>query len=125
MKIIVTSLSILFCAFTMNVVAQTAKKATKIQKQTVVNERAETPKVKAKKDKEMVEKNIQVLVEAIQKEEKNLAEIQAQKNDPANSNNQMDEAIKASENKINEMTEKLKEENKKLKELDKVINEKE
>lgn len=125
MKIIVTSLSILFCAFTMNVSAQTAKKATKIQKQTAVNERAETPKVKAKKDKEMVEKNIQTLVEAIQKEKKNLSELKAQKESGSNQNNQIDEAIKTSENKMLKMTERLKEENKKLKELDKIINEKE
>lgn len=84
-------------------------------------DRAANAKIQAKKDKEVVENNIQTMVEEIQKEEKNLAEIQAQKNDPANSDNKVDEAIKNSENKINEMTEKLKKENNKLKELQKII----
>lgn len=84
-------------------------------------DRAANAKVQAKKDKEVVEKNIQTMVEEIQKEEKNLEEIQAQKNDSANNDNKVDEAIKNSENKINEMTEKLKKENNKLKELQKII----
>lgn len=147
MKIIVTSLSILFCAFTMNVTAQTAKtvkKAEKIEKTEKTNkgnaygknkgdlkgkefgqDRAANAKIQAKKDKEVVENNIETLVKEIQNEEKNLTEVKAQKDPANNQNNQVDEAIKASENKIKEMTEKLKEQNNKLKELDKIINEKE
>src|SRR5690554_1491157 len=115
MKIIVTSLSILFCAFTMNVTAQTAKtlkKAEKTEKTEKTNkgnaygknknglkgkefgqDRAANAKIQAKKDKEMVEKNIQTLVEAIQKEKKNLSELKAQKESGSNQNNQVDEAI--------------------------------
>ncbi len=85
-------------------------------------DRAANAKIQAKKDKEEVENNIQTMVEEIKKEEKNLEEIQAQKNDPANNDNKVDEAIKNSENKINEMTEKLKKENNKLKELQKIID---
>ena len=125
MKTTIIIATALIFSLTINVNAQS--KATKNEMKTtskeVTQDRSANPKIQAKKDKEVVEKNIQTMVEEIQKEEKNLEEIQAQKNDPANSDNKkVDEAIKNSENKINEMTEKLKKENIKLKELQKTID---
>lgn len=120
MKTTIAIATALIFSLTINVNAQS--KATKNEVKTVSKDRAENPKIQAKKDKEVVEKNITTLVEEIQKEEKNLAEIQAQKNTPANNSTSIDEAIKNSENKINEMTEKLKKEYTKLKELQKTID---
>lgn len=121
MKTTIILATALIFSLTINVNAQS--KATKSEAKTISQDRSANPKIQAKKDKEVVEKNITTLVEEIQKEEKNLEEIQAQKNDPANSDNKkVDEAIKNSENKINEMTEKLKKENTKLKELQKIID---
>lgn len=120
MKTTIILATALIFSLTINVNAQS--KATKSEAKTISQDRSENPKIQAKKDKEVVEKNITTLVEEIQKEEKNLAEIQAQKNDPINSDSKIDEAIKNSKNKINEMTEKLKKENTKLKELQKIID---
>ena len=112
MKTTIVIATALIFSLTINVNAQS--KATKNEVKTTSKEinqdRSANPKIQAKKDKEVVEKNITTLVEEIQKEEKNLAEIQAQKNDPTNSDSKIDEAIKNSKNKINEMTEKLKKE---------------
>jgi len=120
MKTTIVIATALIFSLTINVNAQS--KATKSEAKTISQDRSANPKIQAKKDKEVVEKNIQTMVEEIQKEEKNLAEIQAQKNDPANSDSKIDEAINTSKNKINEMTEKLKKENTKLKELQKIID---
>ena len=120
MKTTIVIATALIFSITINVNAQS--KATKSEAKTISQDRSENPKIQAKKDKEVVEKNIQTMVEEIQKEEKILAEIQAQKNDPANSDSKIDEAINTSKNKINEMTEKLKKENTKLKELQKIID---
>lgn len=124
MKTTIVIATALIFSLTINVNAQ--NKATKNEVKTTSKEinqdRSANPKIQAKKNKEVVEKNITTLVEEIQKAEKNLAEIQAQKNDPANSDSKIDEAIKNSKNKINEMTEKLKKEYIKLKELQKTID---
>ncbi len=124
MKTFITITTALIFSLTINVNAQ--NKATKNEVKTVSKEvkqdRSANPKIQAKKDKEVVEKNIQTMVEEIQKEEKNLEEIQAQKNDPNNSDTNVDEAIKNSKNKIDEMTKRLINENKKLKELQKTID---
>ena len=124
MKTTIVIATALFFSLTTNLNAQnkTTKNEVKTVSKEVSQDRSTNPKIQAKKDKEVVEKNITTLVEEIQKEEKNLAEIQAQKNDPANSDSKIDEAIKNSKNKINEMTEKLKKENIKLKELQKTID---
>ena len=110
MKTTIVIATALFFSLTTNLNAQnkTTKNEVKTVSKEVSQDRSTNPKIQAKKDKEVVEKNITTLVEEIQKEEKNLAEIQAQKNDPANSDSKIDEAIKNSKNKINEMTEKLK-----------------
>ena len=120
MKTTIVIATALFFSLTTNLNAQnkTTKNEVKTVSKEVSQDRSTNPKIQAKKDKEVVEKNITTLV----KEEKNLAEIQAQKNDPANSDSKIDEAIKNSKNKINEMTEKLKKENIKLKELQKTID---
>ncbi len=99
-----------------NVVSE--KKATKNNE--IDQQRSGNEKIKAKTEKEGVENNIQTIIAEIKTEEKKLEELKAQQNDPSNANKD-DEAIKNTENKINEMTEKLKKENEKLKKLNKII----
>lgn len=127
MKTTITIVTALIFSLTISVNAQS--KATKNEVKTVTKEatpnRAANPKIKAETEKEIVEKNIATLVEEIKKEEKNLTEIQAQKNNPTSNKSNVDEAITNSNNKINEMTKKLAEEYSKLKELQKTIDSKE
>jgi len=83
-------------------------------------ERSENEKIKAKTEKEEVEKNVQIIITEIKTEEKKLEEIKAQQNN-SSTDVKVNEAIKNTENKIKEMTEKLIKENDRLKKFNVIL----
>ncbi|MBW6483087.1 MAG: hypothetical protein K0B10_08490 [Vicingaceae bacterium] len=122
MKTILTIATAFILSLTLSVNAQstTSKKATKNNE--INHQRSENEKLKAKTEKETVEKNILTMIAEIKTEEKKLEEIKAQQTN-SSTDAKVDEAIKNKENEIMKMTEKLIKENDRLKKLNEIISE--
>ena len=123
MKTILTIATAFILSLTLSVNAQSTTSKEKTTKNNEINQqRSENEKIKAKTEKEEVEKNVQIIITEIKTEEKKLEEIKAQQNN-SSTDVKVNEAIKNTENKIMEMTEKLIKENDRLKKLNEIISE--
>ena len=123
MKTILTIATAFILSLTLSVNAQSTTSKEKTTKNNEIDQqRSENEKIKAKTEKEEVEKNVQIIITEIKTEEKKLEEIKAQQNN-SSADVKVNEAIKNTENKIMEMTEKLIKENDRLKKLNEIISE--
>lgn len=123
MKTILTIATAFILSLTLSVNAQSTTSKEKATKNNEIGQqRSENEKIKAKTEKEEVEKNVQIIITEIKTEEKKLEEIKAQQNN-SSTDVKVNEAIKNTENKIMEMTEKLIKENDRLKKLNEIISE--